>query len=176
MKKGMTLIELVVALLLFSVLMGAAVILFNEVLLSWASSGTRSGIEIQLERAVEEMVRDLREAKQIQDGPSSSTHYDEIRYTPDNSTYYVYYLYHASDSYVPPPAFGQSSYQLFRETLSGGIGGTFAYGSGTLLLTDVLPPTATDLSVNSSLATLDISVTRGDETIRSRTQVRPRNL
>ncbi len=170
--KGMTLIEVMISLLLFSALVVGATIVFNTVLLSWASSGTRSGIEIPLERAMEEMARDLREARQIQ----STANYDEVRYTTDGSTFSVYYLYHASDSYGPPPAFNQSSYQLRKATLSGGIGGTFTYGSGNLLLTDVLPPPTTDLSASGNLVTLDVSVDREDETIRSRTRVRPRNL
>ncbi len=169
--EGVTLIELMIAVLLLSVLIGGSAVVFNTLLLSWASQTQRSGADLQLERAVEETVRDLREARQIQ----SISGYDEIRYTTDGSTFQIIYLYHAGDSYAPP-AFNQAVYQLRRASLTGGLGGTFTYGEGTLLLTDVLPPSTSDLSASGNLITLDLSVQRGDETLRARTQVRPRNL
>lgn len=150
----------------------AAVLIFNTVLLGWSAHIQRSGTDIQLGRAVEEMVRDLREATQTQ----STAGRDEIRYTQDGAAFYIFYLYHAGDAYIPPPAFNQSAYQLRKALLSGGIDGTFTYGEGALLLTDILPPPATDLSASGNLLTLDISAKRDDETLRVRTQVRPRNL
>lgn len=171
-QRGLTLVELIIAVALVGLLGSAAVTIFNAVMLSWSAQTQRQGTDLQLDRAVEEMVRDLRKATQVQ----SAAGRDEIRYTQDGSNFYIFYLYHASDSYVPPPAFNQSSYQLRRASLAGGIGGTFTYGDGTLLLTDVLPPPTTDLSLSGNLVTLDVSAQRGDETLRSKTQVRPRNL
>ena len=124
-------------------------------------------------------MRDLRKAKAIQ---SSN---DEIRFTikdafdpddpdsNDDDNNYIFYLYNASDSY--PPIFNQSSYQLKKAELSGGIGGTFTYGSGRIILTEVLPPPTSDLSLSGNIATIDLSITRRDETIRLRSQVKPRN-
>jgi hypothetical protein len=151
------------------VLVGVTAFVFRAVLLNWSSQETRSGIDIILDRGIEEMVRDLREAKQV-----SSINNDEIRFTQDQSTYYIYYLYNADDSY--PPSFNQNSYQLRKTTLSGGISGTFSYGSGSIIITDILPPVTSDLSISSNIVTIDLSTKRGDETIRSRTQVKPRNL
>ncbi|MEK6567805.1 MAG: hypothetical protein AABZ27_03595, partial [Candidatus Omnitrophota bacterium] len=118
---------------------------------------------------IEEIVQDLRKARQIQ-----SVNNDELRFTQDQSAYYIYYFYNANDSY--PLSFNQSSYQLRKAALSGGISGTFTYGSGSIIITEALPPAASDLSMSANLITLDLSIKRGDETIRSRTQVRPRNL
>lgn len=171
-RKGATLIELMIVLALLSVLGGAAMMVFNVVLLSWSSQTERSGADLQLERAAEEMVRDLREARQFQ----SAAGRDEVRYTADGSTFFIFYLYNASDTYGPPPAFNQTVYQLRRAALTGGLNGTFTYGSGTLLLTEVLPPATSDLSASGNLITLDLSVERKEETVRLRTQVRPRNL
>lgn len=171
-RKGATLIELMIVLVLLSVLGGAAMMVFNVVLLSWSSQTERSGADLQLERAAEEMVRDLREARQFQ----STAGRDEVRYTTDGSTFFIFYLYNAGDTYGPPPAFNQTVYQLRRATLTGGLSGTFTYGSGTLLLTEVLPPATSDLSASGNLITLDLSVERKEETVRLRTQVRPRNL
>jgi len=172
MNKGLTLIELMISIVMFSILAVTSVYILRAVLLSWSSAEERSGIDIGLDRGVEEMVRDLREAREIQ----STAGYDEIRFSQDQSTYYIYYLYNSSDSYVPPPAFSESSYELRKAALTGDIDGTFTYGSGQLILTDVLAPTTSDLSLSGNLLTIDLSVARNDETIRSRTEVRPRNI
>ena len=168
-RAGFTLIELIITILMLVVLTGVSAFVFRAVLLSWHSQETRSGIDIALERGIEEMVRDLRKAKQVQ-----SVNNDEIRFTHDLIAYYIYYFYNANDSY--PPSFSQGSYQLRKAELSGGISGTFTYGSGSIIITEALPPAASDLSMSANLITLDLSIKRGDETIRSRTQVRPRNL
>jgi len=161
-----------ITIVMFAILVSVTLYIFRAVLLSWSSQETRTGIDIGLDRGIEEMVRDLREAKLVQSTPS----YDEIRFTSDYSTYYIYYFYNADDSYVPPPAFNQSIYELRKAALTGSINGTFTYGSGQIIMTDVLPPTTSDLSLSGNILTIDLSVTRGDETIRSRTDVRPRNL
>lgn len=168
-RKGFTLIELIITILMLVVLVGVSAFVFRAVLLSWSSQETRSGIDIVLDRGIEEMVRDLRKARQVQ-----SINNDELRFTQDQSAYYIYYFYNANDSY--PPSFNQSSYQLRKAALSGGISGTFTYGSGPIIITEALPPAISDLSISANLITLDLSIKRGDETIRSRTQVRPRNL
>ena len=169
---GLTLIELMISIVMFIILSVSAAYIFRAVLLNWSSQETRTGIDINLDSGIENMVRDLREAKEVQ----STASYDEIRFTPDFSSYYIYYLYNSGDSYVPPPAFDQTTYELRKATLTGGISGTFTYGDGQIMLTDVLPPTTSDLSLDGNMLTIDISITRGDETIRSRTEVKPRNL
>ena len=171
MRKGLTLIELMISIVLLAVLAVSAAYVFRAVLLSWSSAEERSGIDIALDRAIEEMVRDLREAKEVQ----STAGRDEIRFSHDQGTYYIYYLYNASDFYVPPPAFDQTLYELRKATLTGDINGTFTYGDGQLIVTDVEAPTTSDLSLSGNLLTIDLNITRGDETIRSRTEVRPRN-
>ncbi len=171
-KKGLTLIELMITIVMFAILAGVTTYVFRAILLSWSSQETRAGIDINLDRGIEEVVRDLREAKAIQ-----SVNNDEIRFTlyesgTDNS--YIYYLYNSSDSY--PPGFNQSTYEIRRAALSGDISGTFTYGSGRLIIYDVVSPTTSDLSLSGNIITIDLSITRGDETMRSRTEVRPRNL
>jgi prepilin-type N-terminal cleavage/methylation domain-containing protein len=168
MKDGFTLIELVMVFALVVILFLSTAFIFRAVLLSWGSQETRTGIGINLDRGLEEIVRDLREAKEVQ---STS---DEIRFRQGQDVFYIYYLYNANDSY--PLTFSQNTYQLKKESLSAGINGTFSFGSGQTIATDVLAPPASDLSLNGSIITLDISLKRGAETIRSRTQLKPRNL
>lgn len=173
-KKGLTLIEMMIAIVMLVILTSVIIYIFHGVLLSWSSQETRAGIDINLDRDIEKVVRDLRESKQ-----ASAVNNDEIRFSQDKVTYYIYYLYNASDTY--PPTFNQSSYQLKKATLAGGLNGTFTYGSGDFIISDIKPRTAFTparpvISFTSNMATMDISIARGDETIRSRTAVRPRNL
>lgn len=176
-KQGLTLIELTITLIMFTILAGVSAYIFRTVLLSWSGQETRAGININIDRGIEEMARDLREAREIDDNyDGDETANDEIRFTHDQTTYYIYYFYNSSDSYTPPPAFNQSSYELRKAALTGGIDGTFTYGAGRIIAEDVLPPTTSDLSVSGNIITVDLSITRDDETIRSRIEVRPRNL
>ena len=169
-KKGLTLIELMTTLTTIAILAVVALTIYIAVLKSWSSQEKRAGISVVLDRTVAEMTRDLREAKEI----DTSINNDEIRFTDDQTTYYIYYLYNASDTY--PPAFNQPSYELRKETLTGVIDGTFTYGSGRLILSDVVPPTTTDLSYDGTLLTIDLSVLRDEETMRFRSKLKPRNL
>jgi len=169
---GFTLVELVLSVILFAVLTVATALILRILLVTWSSQERRGGIAINLDRGIEEMARDLRKAREVQ----STAGYDEIRYRLGTGSYYIFYLYNTDDSYIPPPAFSQSSYQLRRAPLNGGINGTFTYGAGDIVVNDVVPPSTSDLSFSGSLVTIDLTVTRADETIRSRTQMRPRNV
>lgn len=175
MRKGLTLIELMIAVVMVAILMGVTVYIFRAVLLSWSGEETRAGIDIGLDSGIEKMLWDLRTASQVY---SSN---DEIRFTQDQNMYYIYYLYNSSDTY--PPSFNQASYQLKKATLSvSGIdiaNGTFTYGSGDIITSNVLPPPASNLSQdpnNTNVYIIDLSAKRKGETIESKTQVKPRNI
>lgn len=165
-----------IVIVMFVALALVAVYVFRAVLLSWSSAEERSGIDIVLDRAVEEMVRELREATAVND----SVNDDEIRFTTGGNSY-IYYLYNATDGSYPPN-FDQATYDLKRTTLVGGIAGTFTYGSGRVIITDVVPPPIgsapqTDLSVDAdNLVTIILKITRDDETITTKTQMKPRDL
>lgn len=176
-KEGLTLIELTIVLVMFAILIGVSTYIFRVVLLSWSGQETRAGININIDRGIEEMARELREAQGVYDNyDGDGTPNDEIRFTQNGNTYYIYYFYNSGDLYGPPPAFTQTSYELRKTTLTGGINGTFIYGAGKIIAEDVLPPTTSDLSVSGNITTIDLSIRRDDETIRSRTQIKSRNL
>lgn len=166
----MTLVELLIALLLFAVLMTAAAYSLNPILLAWASHQDRMELQRQVQHGLEKSVRELRTATVLQNDAN-----DAIRYTLREggvSNSYILYLYHSSDSW--PPAFSQTRYQLRRTSLNGGIAGTFTYGIGDLLLRDVQPPPTSDLSVAGSVATLDVTLLMADETFRLISRVKRR--
>ncbi|MBU1127756.1 MAG: prepilin-type N-terminal cleavage/methylation domain-containing protein [Candidatus Omnitrophica bacterium] len=170
-KKGLTLIEVVITAVMFAMLAGVIAYAFRVVYLTWAAGQARCEMDISLDGAVEEMAREIREA----DGVQSTAGYNEIRFERDGAAY-IYYLYNGGDSYGPPPAFNEDSYELRRCDLPGGIAGSFTYGEGKIMTFDVLPPPATDLSLAGNMVTIDITASRNAETIRTRTEVRPRGL
>ena len=165
----MTLAELMIVMAIFVILSGVALTIYIAVLKSWSSQENRVGISIALDRAVNDITGNLRGAKEV-----GSVNNDEIRFTQDSTNYYIYYLYNSAETY--PPSFNQTFYELRRATLTGGINGTFTYGSGRLILSDVDAPTTTDLSYSGGLATIDLTVTKNDQTMRSKTKVKARNL
>jgi len=169
MNKGLTLIELMISTMMVVILAGVVIYVFRAILLSWSGAEARAGINITLNRPVEEMRRDVIKAKAIASGTN-----DEVRFTPVDGTNQIYYLYNQNDSY--PPGFNQEKYELRKAGLSGTLtNGTFTYGNGAIILTDVSPPPTTDLSFSSNLVTLDLSSGHDNETVRLRTQIKPRN-
>ncbi|MFA5275376.1 MAG: prepilin-type N-terminal cleavage/methylation domain-containing protein, partial [Candidatus Omnitrophota bacterium] len=102
MRKGLTLIELIITTAMVAILTVAMAYILRVVLLSWPGQEARAGIDIGLNRGIGEMARDLKEARRVSEGN------DEIRFTQDNSTFYIYYFYNPSDTY--PLGFTQSSY------------------------------------------------------------------
>ena len=168
---GVTLIELLISLLLFAVLMTAAALSLNPILLAWSSCQDRMELQSSVRQGLERALRDLRLANALQNDAN-----DAIRYTARESgvqNSYILYLYNADDTW--PPAYNQTTYQLRQTSLTGGINGTFTYGNGTLLVRDVKPPTDSDLSVSGSVATLDLTLSRFDETFRLIQKVKRRN-
>lgn len=175
MNRGLTLIELMITIVMFAILAVVSMYVFRAILLSWSSQEARTGIDTDLNMGIEEMRRDLVQAKDV----NTSVNSDELRFITSADTYYIYYLYNGNDSY--PPVFNQSVYELRKAQLSGVVGGdlstgTFSYGDGELVISDVLPPAASDLSFAGNVVTADLSLTRSSETVRLRTQIKPRNL
>lgn len=180
-KKGLTLIELMITVVIFAILTGVMFSIFRAVLLSWSSQEERTGIDISVDIGIEKIARELREAIDVQ----STDDYHEMRFTVEENGLdadYIFYLYNEDDSYVPPPAFDQETYELKKATLSGGIGGTFNYGDGQLIVTDVVSPNLeedpkTELSIDAdNIITIILKLKRGNEIITSKTQVKPRGL
>ena len=170
-KQGLTLLELLMVLVMLSVLMGAATLGFITVLKTWGNQDISLEIQEDVRQGVERMLRDLRPARAI------SVSDDAIRYTVRESgtnNHYIFYLYHPADSWIP--AYNQSVYELRKATLSGGINGTFTYGSGTLYAKKVKPPPTSDMSSSGNVITIDLTVSRYDETFHLLEKIRPRNL
>ena len=162
-KQGLTLIELMITMVMMVILMGVTVYIFRAILLSWSGEQTRAGIDIGLDSGMDKMVQDIRQARNI-----TNVNSNEIRFTPDQSTFYIYYFYNSS-----------GAYQLKKANWTGGtINNAFdsSLGSGDIIMTDVLPPPTSNLTVSGNMTTIDLSVMWKNETLRSKTQIRPRNM
>jgi len=142
-KKGFTILEVMIVLILFAILVAVIVFVFRTILITWSSQETRAGVDINLDFTVENMVRELRESEVI--GYAND---NELRFTQglnDDTEYYIYYFYNSSDTY--PPDFSQDTYELRKTTLSGVSGqdlttGTFDYGDGEIVIIDTISPNA----------------------------------
>ena len=177
-QKGITLLEIVFTLTLIFVLVSSVLLVYIVVLRGWHNLGQRTDIHEKLHFSLERMVRDAREATAI----SVANH--ALRFTlreSGSSNSYIYYLYNASDSWVPD--YHETTYELRRASLTeAGAANdisddTFTYGAGDLIVTSLQPPTD-DTSITSSgnYAIVRLVGVEGDTTLTVRGNVRPRNL
>jgi prepilin-type N-terminal cleavage/methylation domain-containing protein len=174
MSRGVTLIELMIVIGMLAALILAGTASFPVVLTTWSEQDDALMIQEDLKHGGEKMIRELRAATAI------NVANDAIRFTerPSNTSSttndYIFYLYHASDSWIP--SYNQDVYQLRKATLTGGINGTFTYGDGPLYMKRVKPPTTSDLSASGNVITIDLTVQEHDETFRLLQELTPRNL
>ncbi len=174
-QKGITLLEVLFTLSLIFILVSAIFLVYIAVLRGWDQLGRRNDLHEKLNFAVERIVRDVRNANAI--SVPAGTH--SLRFTLNESgtnNSYIYYLYNASDSWVPN--FNQASYDLRRAgPLAGGINGTFTYGSGDLIITNLKPPSGnTSITISGNYAIVNLVSQSSTETLNVRGYVRPRNL
>ncbi|MBI3332822.1 MAG: type II secretion system protein [Candidatus Omnitrophica bacterium] len=169
----MSLVELIIAMLLFSVLITAGAMSFHPILRAWPSQQDRMGMGRQVQHGMEGAIRQLRPATALQNDANGG-----IRLTVrenGNLNSYILYLYHPSDPWGLP--FTQADgYQLRQAGLTGGINGSFTYGEGTLLMQYLKAPPDSNLSSSGSVATLDLTLSRGDDTLRLIERVKRRNF
>jgi hypothetical protein len=163
--RGFTLVETLIASIMVAAMIGALTLIFQVMAAGWSAHGGRIGTGVTLNRAVEDIARTLRSAKDV----ASQNPGFEIRFTVvENSTdkFRIYYLYSQGDGL----------YQLRKADLSGGIGGAFTYGSGDIVARDILPPSVSNLSCSGKVATIDLSMRRVNSTVRLATKVAARNI
>ena len=179
-KRGFTLLEMIIVLVLLSILLGATGFVFLAGLRAWDSGCIRTGIRADASYAMDKTVRDL---KKIANGSlgqySSIANTIEYReFQPDGTgDTYVFYLYNSADSTLDS-SYTENLYNLHKANITDG--DDPALGEGTLLLRDLVSPDAaapaTALTISGNQATLDFVLQRGDETVRLKTKIRPRNL
>ena len=167
----MTLLEVVFALTLIIFLVSTVSFVYIVSVRGWANLGHHSDLHEKLHFGLERIVRDVRGAKAM----SVANH--ALRFTlyengVDNS--YIYYLYNPSDPWVPD--YNQTNYDLRRTSLSVGISGTFTYGSGEIIITNLKSPNNTAITSLGNVALLTLMGQAGDDTLTVRGYVRPRNI
>jgi len=169
-KKGLTLIELLVTLVMMSVLVFTVGYTFIVGLKLWNEGYIRNEIKTDIAQALELVSKNLRQATSIDELMAGS-----ITFTADlgaGSTSYRVYMYNSSDS-EPNPPYTENTYELrWAQT-------TTTYGSGKVLVTDIAkpnPPSSKPFSQSGNLITMDFTIERGDHTVNMRTNVQVRNL
>lgn len=166
-QKGLTLIELLVTTAMMSILVFTVGYTFIVGLRLWNEGYARADIRTDLAQAFELVGKNLRQAKSIDALTASS-----ITFTADlgnGDTSCRIYLYNSSDA-EPNPPYSAGSYEM-RWAL-----GTVTYGAGSILATDIAQPTTAPFSRSGNLITMNMTVTRGDESLQMRTSIRPRSL
>ncbi|MCK5580669.1 MAG: hypothetical protein KAJ18_05280 [Candidatus Omnitrophica bacterium] len=165
--KAVTLLELLVVILALVILVGVINNVFFVGFNVWNEGFSRAEIRTDLGQALELISKNLRQAGSVDALTESS-----ITFSADlgggDDTYRVY-LYHEDDP-EPNPPYTQDTYDLRWAK------GTVDYGAGANLVTDIAQPTHIPFSQTGAVITMDLTATRGDETLRLRSNVRPRNL
>ena len=179
-KCGFTLLELLIALMPLSALIGVSAYLFTVSLRAWSTGGLRTEIREDISYAMEKTVRDLKEmalGSLCQYDSGSGDIAQTIQYDDLSNNTYVLYLYNAADGTLDS-TYSQSLYDLRKADIDGG--DVPASGDGALILRDLVSPDAaapaTALTINTNQITLNFVVHRSDEIVIFRTKVRPRNL
>lgn len=166
-RKGLTLIELLVTTAILAILVFTVGYVFVVGLNLWNEGYVRSDIRGDTSQAMGLISKNLRQAKTIDILTESS-----ITFTADlgsgDDTYRIY-LYNSADP-EPNPPYTQSTYELRWAK------GAVSYGSGAILATDIAQPTNAPFTRSGNYLTIDLTLIRGDETLRIRSNVRPRNL
>ena len=165
--KGMTLVELIVVIGMMGILTTTVLFVFNFHFKSWNESYTRSLIRGNLAQALELVSNRLRHAQTIDEVTESS-----ITFTASSNSgtsLFRLYLYNADDP-EPNPPYTQSTYSLrFAQD-------SVDYGDGVLVSSDIAQPTSVAFSLSDKVISIELTALRGDQEIKMRTKVRPRNL
>ena len=169
---GITLLEIIFALALVVLLTSSVAFVYTVVLRSWDQIGHRSDLHERLYFALERVIRDARTANAL----SVANH--SLRFTVNENgadQSYIYYLYNSSDSWVPQ--YSQAAYDLMRTSLTGGIGGSFTYGSGEIVVKSLKPPSAdTTITSSGNVVFINLVGKEKNDTMKVRGYVRPRNI
>lgn len=165
--RGFTVLELLIVILALTILVGVVGNVYTVGLDLWNDGLGRSQARTDLSQALELISRNLRKATRIDALTASS-----ITFTANlgggSSTYRVY-LYNSADP-EPNPPYSQAFYELRWAQ------GAVNYGSGAILSTGIVQPVAAPFIRSGNVITIDLTAVRGNETVKLKSSVRPRNL
>jgi len=166
-RKGITLLELIVAIGMMTILTTTVMFVYNLHFKAWNESYVRSVIRGNLSQALELASNSLRQAQSIDALTESS-----IIFTADlgnGSSAYRLYLYNADDP-EPNGPYTQSTYSLrFAED-------AVDYGDGAVLSADIAQPLSPAFAISDKVIAIHLTALRGAEEVTMRTKIRPRNL
>ena len=169
-QKGLTLIEVLVATVIMSVLVFTIGYTFVIGLRQWDEGYARAQMRTQMAQALELVTKNLRQAQSIDALTAGS-----ITFTADlgsGQMSYRVYMYNSSDP-EPNPPYTQNTYDLRWAQ------GTVTYGSGSIIASNIArpsPPSSNPFSQRGNVITMNFELQHGSQTVDMRTNVRVRNL
>lgn len=166
-KKAFTILELLTVILALVIILGIVVNVYLAGLTIWNNGYVRADLRRGLSQSLELISKNLRYATSIDALTASS-----ITFTANlggGSDTYRVYLYNASDP-EPNPPYTQSLYELRYAT------SVTTYGSGVVIAENIIQPVNTPFAQSGNTITIDLTAESNDETVRMRSNVRPRNL
>lgn len=171
-RRGISLLEVVFSVGMVSLLIVAINLVFLVTFRAWHYVGYEAELREDVGFGLERLIRDVREAKAI----SVSNHALRLtRHEASGDQSYIYYLYNVSDHWIP--TYLQPLYELRRANLTGGLGGSFTYGAGELIVKNLKPPpSGTTISGSGNLAIVSLDAILSGSEWRTRGYVRPRNI
>ena len=157
-KRGFTLLELILVILMTTILIGAMGFVYFTCCSAWNVGKDRSELRTQVSQSLEWITRNLYPAQNVVlESPQS------LKFTKGSSDYRLY-LYSLDD---PGVKYDQNSYSLLQSDASE------AYGAGIVLATGVQPNI---FSYVNNIVAVDLTATQNNITVHERTKIKPRNL
>ena len=169
-ESGIMVLEILFAIVLVAFLTTSVSLIYIISLQGWQNLGHRSDLHEKISFGLDRLAREVSEANDL----SVANH--SLRFTVYESGLnqsFIYYLYHPADAW--PPAYSQTSYNLMRTSLTGGISGTFVYGSGELIVNNLKPPGSTSITASGDVAILTLTGQEGADSITIRQRICARN-
>ena len=173
--KGFTLLEIVFSLALIVFLVTSILFVYIVSLRGWENLGHRTDLHEKLHFGLERMTRDLRESVRMDVSDHSVIFVLPTGISPNFYTFCIYYLYNPNDSW--PPAYNQPSYELRRAVTGIGNIGSFTYGSGDTIITNLRPPAAdTSITAAGNVLMIKLTAFEDDDQLTVQGYVHPRNI
>ena len=164
---GFTILELLVVILALTILIGVVNNVFLVGFAVWNTGYSRSDNRTSATQALELISKNLRQATAITSLTDSSVTFTANLGGGVNT--YRIYLYNAADP-EPNPPYTQNTYDLRLAQ------GVTTYGQGIILARNIIQPINVPFAISGNNITIDLTLKTGDESIRTRTKVTPRNL
>ena len=176
-RRGVSLFELVIVMIMFAFLLAAGSAALFPAMRVFSSQSDRMVLQRKINDSLEQLCRQALASNTLQNVTTAEGfRFRVLESGVQNS--YILYLYNPADLTYDNTYTAGLLYILMRAQISS-IGAAFPsatvpYGSGRVILPNVVPPATSDVSTTTTLANLDLTVRLRDEDIRVVRKIRKR--